>query len=68
MLISYNTEQIRDVCFRESIAMECLGDEAAILLQARHSDIVAANNVFELPFGGVTIYGNSCVINASKVL
>lgn len=48
--------------------MECLGDEAAILLQARHSDIVAANNVFELPFGGVTIYGNSCVINASKVL
>lgn len=68
MLISYNTELLQDVCFRDSSAVEYLGKEAAALLQARHSDIMAASNVFEIPVGQVSVDGNLCTLNVSNIL
>ena len=63
MLISYNTQLLQEICFHSSTAVEYLG-EAAIALQARHSDIQAASNIFELPVGRVDIDGNLCTLSA----
>jgi len=68
LLISYNTELLRDICFRTSTAIKYLGDEAAISLRARHSDIQAASNVFELPVGQVAVDGNLCTLTVPDFL
>ncbi|MAZ15254.1 MAG: hypothetical protein CL535_02780 [Ahrensia sp.] len=68
MLIAYNTELLRDICFRDSIAKEHLGEKAAISLQARHSDIQAASNVFELLVGQVSVDGNLCTLTVPGFL
>lgn len=68
LLISYNTELLRDVCFHTSTAIEYLGEGAAISLQARHSDIQAASNVFELLVGQVSIDGNLCTLTIPGIL
>lgn len=68
MLISYNTKLLQQICFSTSIAIQHLGEEAAISLQARHSDIQAASNVFELPMGQVSIDGNLCTLTVPHVL
>ena len=68
LLISYNTELLRDVCFHTSTAIKYLGEEAAISLQARHSDIQAASNVFELLVGQVSVDGNLCTLTDSDFL
>lgn len=68
LLISYNTELLRDVCFHNSTAVEYLGKEAATSLQARHSDIQAASNVFELLVGKVSIDGNLCTLTVPDFL
>lgn len=67
-MISYNTQLLQEICFRTSTAIECLGEEAAISLQARHSDIQAASNVFELPVGQVYVDGNLCTLTVPNVL
>ncbi len=68
MLISYNTELLQEICFRSATAIKYLGEEAAISLQARHSDIQAASNVYELPLGQISIVGNLCTLVVPDVL
>ena len=68
MLISYNTEILRDVCFQHSIAVKHFGENIAISLQARHSDIQAASNVFELLVGRISIDGNLCTLTMPDFL
>lgn len=68
MLISYNSELLRDICFHASAAIEHLGEETAILLQARHSDIQAASNIFELLVGQVSVDGNLCTLMVPNLL
>lgn len=62
LLISYNSELLRDVCFRTSTAIEYFGEEAAVSLQARHSDLQAASNVYELLVGQISVHGNLCTL------
>ena len=68
LLISYNTQLLQEICSRSKTAIKYLGEKAAISLQARHSDIQAANNVFELPFGKVKIEGNHCTLLVPDIL
>ena len=68
LLISYNTELLRDVCFNTATAIEYLGEEAAISLQARHSDIQAASSVYELLVGQVSVDGNRCRLAVADLL
>lgn len=68
MLISYNSELLREICFQESSAIKYLGEEAATSLRARYSDLVAAENVTELPIGQVDINGNLCTLIFRDVL
>ncbi len=68
MLISYNSQILQEICFRTSTAIQYLGEEAAISLQARHSDIQAASNVFELPLGQLSVDDNLCTLTVPDVL
>lgn len=68
MLISYNSELLQEICFRTPTAIKYLGGQAAVSLQARHSDIQAASSVFELLVGKVTIDGNSCTLEMPNLL
>lgn len=68
MLISYNSELMQDICFRTSAAIQYLGEEAAESLQARHSDILAASNVYELLVGKVTVVGSLCTLEVPNLL
>lgn len=63
LLISYNTEIIRDICWQKSVAIQYLGKEEAIFLHARHSDIQAARTIYDLPVGKVTVEGNQCTLS-----
>lgn len=67
-MISYNTELLRDICFHTSIAIRYFGKEAAVSLQARHSDIQAARNVFELPVGQVSVDENLSTLTVPDFL
>jgi len=67
-LISYNTALLREICFQTSTAIDYLGEMAATCLQARHSDIQAATNIFELPFGKVSLEGNVCYLIVPDIL
>ena len=68
MLISYNTELIQNICFKNSVAIEYLGNEAAKSLQARHADIEAAGNIYELLVGRVTTDEDRCALVVSDIL
>ncbi|MDH7971465.1 hypothetical protein QH494_04665 [Sphingomonas sp. AR_OL41] len=68
LLISYNSQILQEICYQASVAKKILGDAAAASLQARHADIQAANNVFELPVGQVSIDENLCTLTVSNVL
>jgi len=68
LLISYNTELIRDICFHTSTAIKYLGRDVAVALQARHSDIQAAGNVYELLVGRLSVNGNLCTLTVPDVL
>jgi hypothetical protein len=68
LLISYNSQLLQEVCFQSSTATQHLGAEAAASLQARHSDIQAAANIFELPVGQVSTEGNLCTLTVPDVL
>lgn len=68
MLISYNSQLLQEICFQSAAAVRRLGQEAAVSLQARHSDIQAASNVFELLVGQVTVDGNLCTLTDGDVL
>lgn len=68
LLISYNTKILQNICFQTSAAVKYLGQEAAVCLQARHSDIQAASNVFELPVGQVSIDRNLCTLTVREIL
>lgn len=48
--------------------MQLLGEEAAVCLQARLSDIQAARNVFELLVGEVAVDGNLCTLTVPDIL
>lgn len=67
-MISYNTELIQAICFHTSTAIEYLGEGAAASLRARHSDILAASNVFELLVGQVSVNGNLCTLTVPNLL
>jgi len=68
LLISYNSQLLQEVCFSSPTAIKYLGEEAAVSLQARHSDIQAASNVFDLLVGQVIVDGNSCTLTVPHVL
>lgn len=68
MLISYNSQLLQEICFQTPIALEHFEEEITHDLQARHADILAARNVYELPIGQVIVNGNDCKINFSKIL
>lgn len=63
MLISYSSQVLQEICFQHSSAVKYLGEEAAISLQARHSDLQAADNVFDLPVGAVSVDGINCALD-----
>lgn len=68
MLISYQSQLLQEVCFQSSTAVRHLGEKAAVCLQARHSDILAAGNVFELVVGQLTVEGNLCTLTVPDIL
>ena len=68
MLISYNSQLLQDICFQTPIAVRCFGEEITHDLQARHADILAARNVYDLPIGQVVVNGNECKITFPKSL
>src|SRR5437867_9070014 len=68
LLISYNSQLLQEICFQSSAATRHLGAEAGASLHARHSDIQAADNVFELPVGQISIDGNLCTLSDREVL
>jgi hypothetical protein len=68
LLISYDTELLREICFRSETAIKYLGEEAAASLQARHSDIQAASSIYELLVGHVSVDGNTCTLEVPNLL
>ena len=68
MLISYNSQLLQEICFRSSAAVKYLGEEAAKTLHARHADLEAADNVFDLPVGQVSVNDNTCTLTVQDVL
>lgn len=68
LLISYNSQALQEICFYPATAVKLLGEAAAISLQARHADIQAAGNVFELPVGEITVNRNVCTLTVPNVL
>lgn len=68
LLISYNTQLLQEICFQSSAAIKYLGEEAATSLQARHADLQAANNVFDLLVGQVSVHDNLCTLTVKDVL
>lgn len=68
MLISYKSELLQEVCFHTPTAIQYLGEEAAASLQARHADIQAASNVYELLVGQVSVDGNLCTLEMLNLL
>ena len=59
---------LQEICFNPPVAIKLLGESAAGSLQARHADIEAADNVFELPIGKITINQNVCTLTVPNVL
>jgi hypothetical protein len=68
LLVSYNSQAILEICFHPAAARKLLGDDAAASLQARHADLQAADNVFQLPVGEVTVSQNTCTLIVRNVL
>ena len=68
MLISYNSQALQEICFYPAAARKLLGDDAAVSLQAKHADLQAADNVFQLPVGEVTVSQNTCTLTVRNVL
>lgn len=68
MLISYQSQILQEICFQSSAALRHLGEKTAICLQARHADIQAARNVFELLVGQVAVEGNLCTLTVPDIL
>jgi hypothetical protein len=68
LLISYNSQVLQEICFNPATATKLLGETAAVTLQARHADLEAADNVFELPVGKIAINRNVCTLTVSNVL
>lgn len=68
MLISYQSQLLQEICFHSTSAIQHLGKQAAISLQARHADIQAARNVFELLVGQVAVEGGVCTLTIPDVL
>jgi hypothetical protein len=68
LLISYNSQTLQEICFYPATATKLLGNVAAVSLQARHADIQAADNVFDLPVGEITVDRNICTLAVPNVL
>jgi len=68
LLVSYNSQLLQEVCFQSSAAIKYLGEEAATTLHARHADLQAADNVFDLLVGQVSVEGNHCTLTVKDVL
>lgn len=68
LLISYNSQLLQDICFQTPTAVRYFGEEITRDLQARHADILAARNVYELPIGQVVVNENECSISFSNSL
>lgn len=68
MLISYNSKIIQEVCFHSGAAVKYLGEKAALSLQARHSDLQAASNIYDMPIGEIKIYDNVCMLTVQSTL
>ncbi len=68
LLISYDTQLLRDICFNSATAIKYLGKVGATSLQALHSDIQAADSVYALPAGQPAVDGNVCTLTVSDSL
>lgn len=62
MYISYNSENLQEICNKSSSAIDALGEERALFLQARLADIQASDTVFDLPLGERSITNNDCTL------
>lgn len=49
--ISFDTEQLRDLCEDESLAAHALGPDCAEVLKRRLADLRAANSIFDILVG-----------------
>ncbi len=68
MIISYNSGTLQEICFISATAENRLGDAAAKSLQARHADLLAAKNVFDLPVGKIFFDGAQCTLALGDLL
>lgn len=68
MLISYNSQTLQEICFYPAAAEKLLGEAAAVSLRARHADMQAVHNVFELPVGEITVNQNVCTLTVPNLL
>jgi hypothetical protein len=68
LLISYQSQLLQEICFQSASVVRHLGEKEAICLQARHADIQAAQNVFDLLVGRVSIEGNVCTWQVPELL
>jgi hypothetical protein len=68
LLVSYNSQALQEICFYPATAAKVLGEVAAASLQARHADMEAADNVFDLPVGNIAVDHNLCTLTVSNVL
>jgi len=68
LLISYNSQLLQEICYQTSVAVKYFGEGITHDLQARHSDILAAKNVYGLPLGKVIVNENECTLKFSETL
>jgi hypothetical protein len=68
LLISYNSQLLQEVCYKHASAVQYLGEEIADYLHDRHADLLAVDNVLELPIGEISIAQNLCTLAYKGVL
>lgn len=56
--LAFDTKELRDLCERAELAEQQYGDEVAKTLQARLSDLWAADSATEIPAGNPTEISN----------
>lgn len=68
LLVSYNSKALQEICYQHALAVNLLGEDAALSLQARHADLQAANTVLELPIGELEMHGIYCTLKFRDIL
>jgi len=56
--LSFTNTEIRKICEDNTVAKETYGQEVAYKLKSRLADLIAADNVMDLPVGNIFMYNN----------